>query len=308
MNSSFSAAPQPAPVRSMTGFARVRTTVGDLEVVLSVKSVNHRALDLHFHSPAELDPLENEMRALVRRRLTRGHVEVRVSISHPAGAGLLEFNKTLLEAYFAAFRQASSEHGLTGSPDLNAAFRIPGMFGEPPERELRTEAQHAVLDALSEALDALNQAREREATDIVSLLLGHNDSIRKTATELASIRSRALPLFEARLSERLRDLLRGQTVDPQRLAQEIAMLADRSDISEEIERLTIHADQLAALLMGGGEIGKRLDFLLQEMNRETNTILSKTNGIGELGLRITELALATKADIEKIREQSLNLE
>jgi uncharacterized protein (TIGR00255 family) len=292
----------------MTGFARVRLTAGDTEIVLSVKSVNHRALDLHFHCPSELDPAENDMRALVRRKLTRGHVEVRVSLSRSESTPGLELNWPLLEAYVQAFRKAAAEHGLAADPDLNSALRLPGMFGEQTERDLRSDVQQAVLEALGEALDTLNQVREREAADIVRLMLHHNHAIGQTAIELASIRARAIPLFEARLSERLRDLLRGQNVDPQRLAQEVAMLVDRSDISEEIERLNIHSGQLAALLTGGGEIGKRLDFLLQEMNREANTVLSKTNGIGELGLRITELALATKADIEKIREQSLNLE
>jgi uncharacterized protein (TIGR00255 family) len=308
MNSAQSPAPQPAPVRSMTGYSRVRKTAGDVDIVLSVKSVNHRALDLHFHCPSELDPIENEMRAMVRRSLTRGHVEIRVSLPRAAAVAGLDLNLPLLEAYIQAFRKASAQHGLTADPDLNSALRLPGMFGEPAEPELRTDAQQAVLEALAEGLDILNRVREREASDIVRLMLRHNDAIRRTATELAEIRSRALPLFEARLSDRLRDLLRGQNVDPQRLAQEVAMLADRSDISEEIERLRIHAGQLEVLLTGGGEIGKKLDFLLQEMNREANTVLSKTNGIGELGLRITELALAGKADIEKIREQSLNLE
>ena len=308
MNSAQSTAPQPAPVRSMTGYARVRKQAGDTEIVLSVKSVNHRALDLHFHCPFELDPIENEMRSLVRRKLTRGHVEVRVAVAHASAAAGLEPNRVLLEAYIQAFRKASAEHGLTSEPDLNSALRLPGMFGEPAAPELRTEAQQAVLQALAEALDTLNQVREREATDIVHLMLRHNDAILRTATELATIRSRAIPFFEARLADRLHDLLRGQNVDPQRLAQEVAMLVDRSDISEEIERLKIHAGQLTALLTGGGEVGKKLDFLLQEMNREANTILSKTTGIGELGLRITEMALAAKADIEKIREQSLNLE
>ena len=110
------------------------------------------------------------------------------------------------------------------------------------------------------------------------------------------------------MNDRLRELLRNVNIEPQRLAQEAALLADRSDIGEEIARLQIHAKQLDEIMDAGGEVGKRLDFLLQEMNRETNTILSKTNGIGDLGLRITDLALATKANIEKVREQALNLE
>jgi len=128
------------------------------------------------------------------------------------------------------------------------------------------------------------------------------------AEEMERIREGATAAFENRLAERLKDLLKGAQIDPQRLAQEAAILADRSDIGEELARLKIHSAQLAALLDAGGEVGKKLDFLLQEMNRETNTILSKSNGAGDAGLKITELGLAAKSAIEKIREQSLNLE
>jgi uncharacterized protein (TIGR00255 family) len=218
-------------------------------------------------------------------------------------------NRELLEAYIDGFEHAKNQFSIPGAAlDLNAALRVPGMFGDTTEREIGTPIHQAILTALAEALDHLNIAREREAAELVAAMLGHNGHIRSVAKELAAIRSRAIPLFEARLSERLRDLLRGQTIDPQRLAQEVAILVDRSDITEEIARLEIHAGQLAELLQGGGELGKKLDFLLQEMNRETNTILSKTNGLGEIGLRITDLALGAKAEIEKIREQSLNLE
>src|SRR5206468_3051137 len=152
-----------------------------------------------------------------------------------------------------------------------------------------------------------NEFRSREGCALTAVIRRHNDAIEERAAELDQIRSQAIPLLQNRLNERLRELLKGAAPDPQRLMQEAAVLADRSDIGEEIARLKIHAAQLRALLDGGGEIGKKLDFLLQEMNRETNTILSKTTGIGDLGLRITDLALATKADIEKIREQALNL-
>jgi uncharacterized protein (TIGR00255 family) len=137
---------------------------------------------------------------------------------------------------------------------------------------------------------------------------GHNTRLIALAEEMEKIRANAQDVFQNRLAERLKDLLKGVQLDPQRLAQEAAVLADRSDIGEELARLKIHAGQLAMLLEAGGESGKKLDFLLQEMNRETNTVLSKTSGAGEIGLKITELALAAKAAIEKIREQSLNLE
>jgi uncharacterized protein (TIGR00255 family) len=127
-------------------------------------------------------------------------------------------------------------------------------------------------------------------------------------TRMDEIRTSAVPAFLKRLREKLSELLHGSSIDPQRLAQEAAILADRSDISEELVRLRTHAGQLDAILAGDGEVGKRLDFLLQEMNRESNTVLSKTGGLGDLGLTITELALASKSEVDKIREQSLNLE
>jgi uncharacterized protein (TIGR00255 family) len=165
-----------------------------------------------------------------------------------------------------------------------------------------------LLVAFEEALDVLNQFRSREGAELAALIQDHNRAIAAGAAEMADIRSRAIPAFQNRLAEKMTELLANSALDSQRIAQEAALLADRSDIGEEISRLQIHSRQLDEILDAGGEVGKKLDFLLQEMNRETNTVLSKTSGIGELGLRITDLALAAKAGIEKIREQALNLE
>jgi len=298
------------PLRSMTGFARARRPLGDGELVVSVKTLNHRALDVHVHAPSVADPFENAVRALVKSRLARGHVEVRITL--PPGVlngSAAALNRNLLEEYLGAFRQAAAEHGLDAQPDLNAALRIPGMFGEASEcSELPAEAEAVMLDTLGAALDELNQFREREGAGIAKEMHGHNAGVGAAAGEMEKIRAGAQEVFQNRLAERLKDLLKGVQVDPQRLAQEAAILADRSDIGEELARLKIHSAQLGALLDAGGETGKKVDFLLQEMNRETNTILSKTSGAGEIGLKITELALAAKASIEKIREQSLSLE
>lgn len=300
------------PLRSMTGFARARRPLGDGELVVSVKTLNHRSLDVHVHAPSVADLFENAVRALVKSRLARGHVEVRISLPPAAvNGGSAALNRTLLEEYLGAFRQAAAEHKLNAQPDLNAALRIPGMFGEAAEgSELPAGTEAAMLDALGAALDELNQFRAREGAQIAQEMSGHNSRLGVLAEEMEKIRANAQDVFQNRLTERLKDLLKGAQVqiDPQRLAQEAAVLADRSDIGEELARLKIHAGQLAGLLDTGGESGKKIDFLLQEMNRETNTILSKTSGAGEIGLKITELALAAKAAIEKIREQSLNLE
>jgi uncharacterized protein (TIGR00255 family) len=166
----------------------------------------------------------------------------------------------------------------------------------------------AILEVVAEAVGLLNVFREREGLATAEEMRGRCRNIGKLVVRMEEIRAGAVPAFQKRLRERLDELLRGAALDPQRLAQEAAILADRSDISEELVRLRTHAAHLDTMLSGEGEIGKRLDFLLQEMNRESNTILSKTGGLGDLGLTITDLALAAKSEIDKIREQSLNLE
>jgi uncharacterized protein (TIGR00255 family) len=293
--------------RSMTGFARVKKSSASGEVVVTVKSVNHRGLDIHFHMSDELDVFENALRSALKRHVLRGHVQVRVVFTRSQAAAPA-LNRGLLEAYFGAFRQAASDMGIAGEPDLNTALALPGMFRETEGEQPEEAAEQFLVSALEEAAVSLNAFREREGQELAAELRARTSAIRQAAARLQELRSQAAPAFQARLSERLAELLGATSLEPQRLAQEAALLADRSDISEEITRLNVHATQLEALLAAGGEIGKKLDFLLQEMGREANTILSKTNGVGDLGLVMTEVGLAVKAEIEKIREQALNLE
>ncbi|MGE5568134.1 MAG: YicC/YloC family endoribonuclease [Rhodospirillales bacterium] len=293
--------------RSMTGYARVRKLADDRELIITVKAVNHRGLDIHFRMAPELDPFENALRAAVKRRVARGHVQVQVRVVNSREAAPSVVNQSLVEAYITAFRRMAAVHGLSGDPDLNAALRIPGAF-ESIDQEPDPDLERQLVEALEEALEIFNQFREREGAEISADMRARNTTVLRAAREMDEIRARAIPEFQARLSERLGELLKTTAIDPQRLAQEVAYLVDRSDISEELTRLKVHAVQLNDLLEGGGEVGKKLDFLLQEMHRETNTILSKSAGIGEVGLEIGELALNVKAEIEKIREQGLNLE
>lgn len=293
----------------MTGFAQVRKSLRQGEVVLGVKTVNHRGLDMHLHLPPEMDASETALRRAIKGRVARGHLQLNVTWNRTNGApGDTFLNRPLLEAYLAAFEQARREFHLTGVPDLNVAFRVPGMFRTEVAPEVNEELESSLATALAEALDLLNSFREREGREIAAEILERREKIRQSVARIEEIRSGAMPAFQKRLQERLSELLRGSGVEPQRLAQEAALLADRSDISEELIRLKTHGAELEQLMRTGGEIGKKLDFLLQEMNRETNTILSKTGGLGDLGLTITELALGAKSEIDKIREQSLNLE
>jgi len=293
----------------MTGFAQVRKTAPPGEFSLSVKTVNHRGLDMHLHLPPEMEAFEIAMRRTVKSRVVRGHLQLSVNWGQTDGlAAASSLNRPLLAAYLAAFQQAQREFQLSGAPDLNVAFRVPGMFRTEAAPELDAEFESSLIAALEEALELLNRFREREGGEMAAEILDRCAAIRQGVGRMQEIRAGAMPAFQKRLQERLTELLRASNVEPQRLAQEAALLADRSDISEELTRLKTHAGELAQLVRAGGEVGKKLDFLLQEMNRETNTILSKTGGLGDLGLTITELALAAKSEIDKIREQSLNLE
>jgi uncharacterized protein (TIGR00255 family) len=292
----------------MTGFARVRRSLPEGELVLSLKSVNHRGLDMHFHLPEEFDPFENSIRSTIKKQIARGHMQIHLTFNRTPGSGDSNLNRAMLQAWLKAFHDAARENNLPDTPDLNAAFRIPGMFQGENTPELDAAMEKALVELTEEAVKSLDKFREREGAAVAAEMLERCRSIVDLVARMEKIRSKATQAFQKRLKERLADLLHGTSMEPQRLAQEAAVLADRSDISEELVRLRTHAAQLEKLLTSTGEIGKRLDFLLQEMNRESNTILSKTGGLGDLGLTITDLALTAKSEIDKIREQSLNLE
>lgn len=302
----------------MTGFAQVRGEVasdgsqapacspnGRLAFSLSLKSVNHRFLDLHFRLPAGSDSLEMQLRRLLKERIARGHVEVSLSLERLSNE-TFSLNRELVGGYIAAFRAAAQEFSLDAAPDLNAILRIPGALDSAAETA-DGAMDSAVMNKIGEALDCLNQMREEEGRGIVHELRERMTHLAEAAKGVQQHRRAVLRNYTERLTSRLDELL-GSTVDKERLLQEAALLVDRSDIQEEIVRLETHVRHFLGLLDEGGEIGKKLDFLLQEMNREANTLLSKTSGLAGEALKITEAGLAMKAEIEKSREQVQNLE
>ncbi len=296
----------------MTGFGRLRYSRPGPElageITLSVKSVNHRALDLHFHMSSFFDPVENALRNLVKQHANRGHVDVRIHFARQDGASSLEVNRDLLGAYRALFGEVEKSFGPMGQPDLNAALALPGMMVESRDHDLPADFQAELVEKLGALLQEWNEQRDREGAALGVQLREYNSSIRTKAQEIRARRAGILPALKERIQTKLQELLSGANLDPTRLAQEAAYLADRGDIEEEITRLLTHCQHLEKLLAGQGETGKKIDFLLQEMNREANTILSKSNNSGDIGLEITEMGLAVKTEIERIREQSLNLE
>ena len=298
-----------APVRSMTGYARVRAETSAGELTLSLRTVNHRGLDLHFHVSGEFAPFENAMRAQLKLGLRRGHVEIRAGLAREAAGASSSYNRDLLRQHVASFRQAAEEFGLDSKPDLNLLLRMPGVLDAQAEAQsLDASFEAEVVKATKDCIDALNACREREGNELRLALVNEADAIAEGTKQMTGLRVHALPAFQRRLQGRLAELLRGAPMEEHRIVQEAAVLADRSDIAEELTRLNLHAQETLRILGEGGEVGKRLDFLLQEMNRETNTVLSKTSGAGDGDLAITNLALSIKATIEKIREQALNLE
>ncbi len=291
----------------MTGYALVRRTLPAGDLTVTLKSVNHRGLDLHFHLPAQLDAFEAPIRAAIKQRLHRGHIDIRVHWAPAVSAHAVRINEDLLAAYAEAFGRAAQRIGVTATPDLNALLRMPGMV-EEGSAELDGDFGEQLQAVVGAALDELEAFRSREGGELVTQILRHNVAIRGAVHQMEDLRGQVQPLLENRLRQRLTELLDSALVDQTRLIQEASLLAERGNIAEELARLRIHSHQLEDLLQAGSEVGKRLDFLLQEMNREANTILSKTSGVGDLGLKLTDLALSAKSDIEKIREQSLNLE
>lgn len=295
-------------VRSMTGYAQVRRQGAWGEITATVKSVNHRALDLHTYLPMEFESLDPSLRQVVRKSISRGHVELRLSYRPSENVAGPALNRALFDAYLRALKEASDLCGVIAIPDPNRALRIPGMLAQSEASELPAEVEAEAVKAAEEALKALNLFRTREGAETAAAMLGHNKLIRKNAEEIRALRGEVAEIIHTRLDDRISKLFNGMPLEPQRLAQEVAFLVDRSDISEEVDRLDAHIRELDQLLNAGGELGKKLDFLLQEMNRETNTTLSKTSGAGDPGLRITTLGLEIKTSIERIREQALNLE
>ncbi len=299
------------PVYSMTGYASVAGSAGaQAGFTLGLKSVNHRFLDLHLRLPSQCDALEAQLRRVLKEHLRRGHVEVTLQLERRSG-GQMQLNKELLGTYVAAYREAAESEGVATLVDLNGLLRMPGMMTVESQSGATAAGgfDAAVLALVPVALGALNEVRAQEGAALVAELRASMLRLREFAVEVAGLRAGVRAAQVERLRGRMAELMVGASVSEERLLGEAAMLAERSDVEEEIVRLQTHVGRFLAMLDEGGELGKRLDFLLQELNREANTMLSKTGGaMGSNGLRITELGLEMKAEIEKAREQVQNLE
>ena len=289
----------------MTGYGRGAVTGDDFSVSVDLKTVNNRFLDIHLRTGSELSPLEPAIKRRISSRLSRGRVDVTVSFER-TGQVAYELNRPLIAGYVEALKQMRQDFGITGELDINVIARIPGAL-QPARNGMDERMVSALEEAVDEALDELEKMRQSEGE---ALRLEMRDRVQKIEALVPTIEQSAGGLadsYRVRLQKRIAELVNrgGQIVelDPSRLAQEVAYLADRSDVSEEMVRLRSHLSQFQEALDSKNETGKMLDFLLQELNREANTTLSKSTD-----LTIKDAALAIKAEVEKLREQVQNVE
>lgn len=292
-------------MKSMTGYGRSSFVGEDFSVSVDVKTVNNRFLDVHLRLSSEITSLEAMVKRRVNSRLSRGRVDVAITFERTTQVQY-ELNRPLIAGYVNALRLIQKEFDLPGEPDINIVARLPGAL-QPGRDGLDEKMVAGVERAVDQAVDELEKMREQEGATLRAEMRERLDRIESLVPVIEAAAGDLVEVYRSRLQRRIGELVNrgGQAieVDPGRLAQEVAYLADRSDVSEEMVRLRSHISQFREALDSTADTGKMLDFLLQELNREANTTLSKSTD-----LAIKEAALAIKAEVEKLREQVQNVE
>jgi uncharacterized protein (TIGR00255 family) len=297
-------------IRSMTGYSRVEAEEAGFALSVAMRATNHRFLDAQVRLPSSLDSLEPLVRRLLKDQVTRGHVDISVGLSG-GGAREMQLDRKLLAAYLAAYQALRQDFGAAAKPDLMHLLRVPGLVvagsGELSPEEF-DRVRQMLERVLAAGLEKLNAMRTREGESLERDVQARLARLEVLAAEVTKHAGKVPQYYQQRLESRIRDLAGNVDMDGARLAQEVAYLASRSDITEELTRFQSHLGQVLQLLQESSEIGKKLDFLLQEMNREANTLLSKTTDVPEVGPEITRQAIEMKTEIEKLREQAQNIE
>jgi uncharacterized protein (TIGR00255 family) len=290
----------------MTGYGRSAVERDTITVAVEVRSLNHRHLDIALKLPRPLLPLEPEARRLIQGRIQRGRLDVSVSVTSVATqrTGQVKVDTALAREYFERANALADELKIAGTPELMWLLEQPGVLTLGELDPVAPEDGWPLLaQALTRAMDRLVAQREAEGQAILGEVATLHKQFGAQVERMAARVPEALARRQERLRERLRALLGEMTLDEGRLAMEVAVWAEKTDISEELARLRAHLEQSAALLREGGSVGRTLDFLVQEMNREVNTVASKADD-----LDLSQAAIAAKAILEKLREQLQNLE
>ena len=289
----------------MTGFGRGTVNESNFSVTVELKTVNNRFLDISLRLSNEMQQLETEIKRLISSRLSRGRVDVNLQYERMDEINY-ELNRPMITGYLGAMKKMQEEFGLAGEPDLNVIAKLPNVMVAKKD-EISEEFTFGVAAALTTAIEDLEKMRSSEGEMLKTELASRLDSIEQHLPAIESESGSVSEEYRQRLTKRITEMLAKTDsqieLDQARLAQEIAFLSDRADISEEISRLRTHIEHFRTIMDEEKEVGKRLDFLTQELNREANTITSKTSN-----MIVKENALAIKSEIEKIREQVQNVE
>ena len=289
----------------MTGFGRGFESSETFAVTVELKTVNNRFLDVSLRLSSELASLESTIKRQIGNRLSRGRVEVNLTYENTTAINY-ELNRPMIRGYLAAMKKMQEEFSLSGEPDLNVFARLPNVI-LPQKDDLSEGFIVGVEKAVNLALDDLEKMRYNEGEMLKNELNFRITEIENRLPAIETETANVAEEYRVRLTKKIGDLLAKSDsqieIDQGRLAQEVAYLADRVDISEEVQRLRSHIEQFRQIMSDEKDVGKRLDFLTQELNREANTVASKTNN-----LIVKENALTIKSEIEKIREQVQNVE
>ena len=290
-------------MRSMTGYGRCTRVIDGRQLTIEVKSVNHRFLDLGFRMPRSFAFLEEDARRIIGQRLNRGHVDLFATYRNlRTDARTVTVDSALLAAYMGALDSIGETSGMRDDRTLMSVSRLPDVLVVVEAEEDREALKLLMAEALGGALDEMVAMREREGASMKADLILHVDEIERMTGEIEQRYPETVAEYQQRLKQRVEELL-GGNMDEQRLLQEVAVMADRSAIAEETVRLHSHIAQLRELFEQDEPVGRRIDFIVQELNREVNTISSKSQDIP-----ITRLVVSCKAEIEKLREQLQNVE
>lgn len=291
-------------IKSMTGYGRVETSGQEINVVVEVKSVNHRFLEISLRMPQALFPLELEFKKKIGEKVKRGRIEVfiRLEAQNANGSGSI-LNLQIARNYFASLQRLKDEFALPDEIGLKTLVGFRDIFSQPTEIEIGPDVLKQITDALEQALSVLVHMRREEGASIYRDMKQRVDAIEGSLKIISSRSPQVIIEYQRRLAERIKELAAGYALEEARLAQEVAILAEKSDITEEIVRMHSHIGQFVELLQSVEAEGKKIDFLLQEMNREINTIGSKSSDV-----EIARQVIEAKSELSKLREQAQNIE
>lgn len=290
-------------ITSMTGYGKGSASLGNGEVTVEIKTVNHRFIDFSVRMPRLLSSLEKDVEKNIRRKIKRGHVSVNVALDKNFESEYTSVNKKLLKKTYRELSEFARKEKIPGKVDINTLLSLPEVFTSTvesiPERTMKT----AVESAVGKALDRCVRMRRSEAGELIKEVLVQISRIEKTTAKIEKNTPAALKRSLARVKKRIRQMIGDSNIDKNRWEVEAALMSDRADFSEELVRLKSHLGQFTKIVKKGGEISKKLTFLLQEIHREVTTMGNKATDSG-----IIRDCLSIKGDVEKIREQIQNLE